>query len=319
MAEGKKGITGIETIIVLIVLILFAVIYFAWLKDFRILGEKLGDYEICKASNLENAKLKLKAYNFVLDERKDSPYNAANKCKTEYVNVQKGKEMQTISESMAGCWDKYLEGKQRLFETEDNTYCAFCSVLTFNDKNQISGLTDYLMQNEAKGKNKKYFEYLTDVKITNDVMQVVENENLKKLYKIDTSKPLAVIFLMSKNIYPDSLLKLSAVQTGGIGAIAGGAAGATAVAGLLVYSGVGVCFGGAAVTLGASCVLGGLLIGIGTIVGAAGGGGAGLMVGSVHDPDIDAKILLVPYTKEDLSKLKCTKLEGKDQLEIKKY
>ena len=312
---NKKSEMGFELIVTLAVVIGFAIIYFVWLKDYRIFGEKLTDYEICKFSNLENAKLKLKIINQVAAERKGA---IGNKCKTEYANVPKGKELDTIAKKMAGCWDQYLEGKEDLFETEDNNYCAFCSVLTFEDKKQLTGLTNYLMEKEAPEKGgKKYYEYLRGTSVTNDVFKQVEASHLNELHVIDTSKPQAVIFIMGKTVNPGSLTGTSSVESGVIGGGIGAAAGGIAVGGLLVKTGVGLCLGGI-VTGFSSCFAGAFLVTIGGGVGIVAGGTTGYLIGSNYDPNLDTKILLWPYTNEDLSKLKCTKLEGKDRLDIKK-
>jgi len=111
MKTKKADSMELQVIIVLIVVIAFALIYFSWLKDFRTTGEKLGDNIICKNSNYENAKLKLKIDNQVIQERR------GNKCKTEYLNVPKDQELKFIADKMAGCWDQkgYLLQKTILF------------------------------------------------------------------------------------------------------------------------------------------------------------------------------------------------------------
>lgn len=303
MKAKQADSMGLQFIVALIVVIGFALIYLVWLKDFRIFAEGLEDYEICRFSNIENAKLKLKLSNQVIAERK------GNKCKTEYIDVPKGKEIETTAKKMAGCWDQYLEGKEELFETESDNYCAFCSVLTFEDKKQLKGLTNYLMDKEAsdatdiKQSSKKYYYYMPRTTVTNDLYREVENSHLNDLHIIDISKPQAVIFTMGKTVNPGSLIGQSSIKSATIGAAAG-----SVLAGLTIV-GVGLC---TAFTAG---LCSGGVLGIGAVVG----GGTGYMIGSNYNPDRDTKILLWPYTKEDLDKLKCTKLEGKDRLDIKKY
>lgn len=305
----KADSTGMKFVIALIITVAFALIYLLWLKDFRIFGENLEDYTICKNSNIENAKLRLKINNQVIQERK------GNKCKTEYITVPKDKELEFVAKKMSLCWDIYLEGKEELFETEDNNYCAFCSVLTFKDKKQLNGLTNYLIEHQAPTQGKSYYQYLTRTVVTDEIFQEIENSQLNDLHTIDTSKPLAVMFVMGKNVYPDGIIKASSVTTGGIGAIAGGAIGSTAIAGVLIKSGIGLCIGIPVV----GCTIGAILVGVGGVTGALALGVPGYFIGSHNNPDLDTKILLWPYTKEDLSQLKCTMLEGKDRLDIKKF
>ncbi|MBI4452416.1 hypothetical protein HY637_03230 [Candidatus Woesearchaeota archaeon] len=306
-ACNRKANMGFRFLVVLVITMVFVLIYTLWLKDYRIFGNNLSDYLICKNSNLESAKLKLKAplpkpfSNEVLDERK------GNRCKTEYVTVAESKELEIISKKMAQCWDMYLEGKERIFETEDNNYCAVCSVLEFEDKKQLTGLTDYLIRQPAQNQQgKTYFQYLTRVKFDKDVQTELENPQLKDLDRLDTSRPLAVIFTMEKNAYPGSWTGYSSLRTGTISGLAGGV-----VSGLFVV-GVGTCSG---LTLG---LCGGLII-LTTTLGAGQFGTMGYAIGSTYNPDTDTKVVLWPYNNQDLQKLDCTMLEGKDSLEIKKF
>ncbi|MBI2655910.1 glycine zipper family protein [Candidatus Woesearchaeota archaeon] len=308
LPKNKKAASmGFKFLVVLVITMIFVLIYLLWLRDYRIFGENLADYAICKNSNLENAKLRLKIplSNELLDER------AGNKCKTEYLRVAKDRELEIISKKMAQCWDMYLEGKERLFETEDNNYCAVCSVLEFEDKKQLVGLTDYLIRQPAQNQQgKTYFQYLTRIKFEKDVQTELESSHLKQLDRVDTSKPLAVIFTMEKNAYPGSWTGYSSLRTGTVSGIAGGVLAGSLTAGVITCAGL---------TLG---LCGGLIVavvGTATLSGAAIGGTAGYAIGSTYNPDTDTKILLWPYNNQDLQKLDCTMLEGKDSLEIKKF
>lgn len=295
--RNKKAISAFfQFLIIFVVIIAAAIIYLVWLKDFRIHSENLADYTICKNSNLENAKLRLSIDNQNIQQR------IGNKCKTEYTTVSKGKELDTIARKMAGCWDMYLEGKEELFETEDNNYCAVCSVLTFDDKEEIKGLTQYLIEKEIPGNNKKYFTYLNNIIVTNDVLQEVENSHINDLHTIDTSKPQAVIFTMYKDAYPGSWTGYSSTASA-----VGGATAGPILTTLVVVTGYGLC------STGVGCLIGAFFVGF------AGGGAIGYAIGSGYDPDMNTKVLLWPYSNEDLSKLDCTILEGKDRLDIKKF
>ncbi|MEK6946270.1 MAG: hypothetical protein AABX32_01575, partial [Nanoarchaeota archaeon] len=295
MNKRKKSSLGFQFLVVLIITIAGAVMYIAWLKDYRTYTENLEDYTICKNSNLENAKLKLNipTTNEVIQE------HSGNKCKTEYVNVPKNKELEFTARKMAACWDMYLEGKEALFDTTDNNYCAVCSVLTFENTQEVRGLTQYLIENNAPNKGETYFQYLANTVVTNDEFNKIKNSNLNDLHAIDTSKPQSVIFVMYKDAYPGSWTGYSSTRSAVVGATAG-----PILTTLAVVTGYGLC------STGVGCLLGAFL------VGAAGGGVTGYAIGSSYGPDMNSKIVLWPYTQEDLSKLKCTMLEGKDKLEI---
>ena len=288
----KADSMGLQFIIVIIVAIAFAVIYFFWLGDYKAFGDKLADYQICKSSNYESALLKLSLNNWAIEQRK------GNKCKTEYIDVKKDKELETIAKTMAGCWDMYLEGKKEIFETKDANYCAFCSVLTFEEKKDLKGLTTYLMEKKVPNREITYYDYLTRTTVTKDTFQEVENSELNK-HAFGTEIPLSVIFVMQKNANPGSLTGQSSTQNAAEGASLG------SVAGLAISLGFGLC------SSVVGCTVGAFLIGAGTAA-------TGYLIGSNYGPNLDTKILLWPYTQEDLKKLDCTILEGQDNLEIKK-
>jgi len=290
----KKGTSvGIQFLVVLIAALIFGFALLLLMKQFSIFGENLADYTICKQSNLANAKLKLKIGNQALNEP------TQNKCKTEYVTVKKGMEIKTISKRLALCWDEYLEGKEDIFETGDNTFCAICAVLSFEDKKIISGeeLTNYLVKTNVPQKGISYYQYLTNLPVQDiispEIMPGYTNQG------IDTSKKWATIFIMGKDQYPESPIGQSSIKTAAQGATI------SAVGGGLVLIGFGLCAG--VIT----CSVGAILI-------AVGGGTTGYLIGSDKDPSINSRVLLWPYTNEDLAKLKCTVLEGRDSLQIRK-
>ena len=300
MKIKKNGFIGLQVIIILIVLIGFTIIYFFWLKDVRTTGDNLADYTICKNSNLENAKLKLKIKNQVIDER------VGNRCKTEYLKVPKDQELNFMAKKLASCWDQYLEGKELLFETRDNTYCVVCSVLYFDDKDkEISDFSSYLFENQVPFKRElSYMEYLNRVIITDKDIDSVKNAELSgDLKPIATNTDYAVLFVQGENVYPRSVIAASSVQTSMWGTIIGGTIGFVLVAvGAVTCPFTGIAAGG-------TC----WLIAVG--VGVAAGGGVGYYLGSSSDPDVDTLVYLWPYN--ELHDFDCTRLEGQDQLLVK--
>jgi len=313
MKTEKVGAMGLQVIIVLVVLIGFAIIYLFWLKDFRTAGDNLSDYAICKNSNIENANLKLKIDNLVIQEGK------GNRCVTEYLKVPKKQELNFIARKLAGCWDQYLEGTQALFKTEDNTYCVLCSVLELEEDKDLTGLTSYLMENKVPfKKDLSYYEYLSRSIVTNEVLRQVKDAELlgqsgsagsgsvdpNALPPLNTEPPLAIIFVQGKDINPGSLTGLTSIE----GAVLG--AEVVVIGGTLVLIGAGLCSTIVGCTVGAGFLL-------------VGGGLLGWFTGSGFDPDTDSRILLWPYVTdvegEGLGKLECTILEGQDQLLVKTY
>ncbi len=306
MKRAENENLGMQTIIVLTITLVSVLLFLLFIKNFRESATGTSDYTICKESNLGNAKLKIKIGNMPFSER------SGNNCKTEYVKAPKGQELTFIAQKMANCWDMYLEGKEELFETKDGNYCAVCSVIDFEDKQKpVTGLPYYLLSTKLPSKDTTYYEYLSATTVKNDIRTTLQNTELNQKHLIDTTIPVAVMFTTAKDVYPGSLTGESSVYTGVIGSSAGVITGT--LAGTLLVAGIGLC--GTIV----GCVKGIFLIGLSTgVIGGLGGGSLGMAIGSNNNPDLDTKLLLIPYTKEDLSKLQCTRLEGRDYLEIKK-
>ncbi len=313
----KADELGFQTIVVILIILIGFILAFKWIPTFKEVYKNNMDYELCKDSNLANAKLKLTVpgTNQILTERE------GNKCKTEYVKAPEDGEIPFIAKKMVNCWDMYLEGKADLFETADNNYCAFCSVIDFENKDaRLEGLPSYLLKNEVKGTGKTYYEYLTSITVKKDTLAQYENSPLSKL-KIDTSNPAAVVFVSAKNANPGSLTGQSSAVEGGVSAGVGAGVGTVigAIAGYSIVTGLGLCTTVVLCLFGGGLVAFGTILTTGTVIGGAGGATAyGMAVGANYAPDRDSKILLIPYEKNTLEKLKCTRLEGQDYLEIKK-
>ncbi|MFC1648987.1 hypothetical protein ACFL1B_06060 [Nanoarchaeota archaeon] len=113
-----------------------------------------------------------------------------------------------IASAMAGCWDSYGSGKLRLF-SDEGTYCQVCDVVEFQDSGQqISGLFEYLKDNDVPNKGITYTEFLTghsteradklsDVREAYDILEQ-ENSALLGQQTLDTSKKYSVIFVYSR-------------------------------------------------------------------------------------------------------------------------
>lgn len=261
-------------------------------------SEDLTDYRICKDGNrgIIQARLKLLG-DWVIAEK------GIKHCRTEPVNVKKGQEYETIAKKMSLCWDEYLEGKEALFKTKDNDYCAFCSVLEFEDKNKkLNQLSKYLSNNKASATGEKtYMEYMTGIESKENKITHLENLELDNL-NIDTSKKLAVMFIIYKDAYPGSIINQPQTLTAFGGTAAGTVIGTVAV-GLSYIGGLGLC----STIIG--CSAGAFLI-------AGAGGASGYLIGSDRSEDWRAKILVTEYDKQNLEQLKCTQLEGLDHLKI---
>ena len=221
---GKKGYSEVTLVAVFAVLAILGLVFILPLfGKTKAYAENLTDYRICKDGNRAVVLTRLKAFDWVIAEQ------GVKHCKTEKVKVQTGKEYEAIAKKMAQCWDQYLEGKEELFETQDNNYCAFCSVLEFEDKTKkLNELSKYLVNNKLLNSEETYIGYLSEIDAKGDDKTKLENMELKNNVFIDTSNRLAVMYVMYKDAYPGVIGQPRTLTF--IGGAAAGAATAAAVA-----------------------------------------------------------------------------------------
>lgn len=297
-------------VVIAILTVISLLIIFPLFNKTKEISEDMTDYRICKDGNRGVVFTRVNLQNWVIAEQ------GVQHCRTEKVKVASGKEYETIAKKMALCWDEYLEGKEELFETKDNNYCAFCSVLDFEDKTKkLNGLAKYLNENKLPNDNEKtYMSYLSGIEAKGDDKKKIENLELQSNAFIDTSKQQAVMFVMYKDAYPGLIN-----QPQGALMFFGGAGGA--VLGGLVGTGLGIYYLGAAALCvnplaPISCIAGVALFTVGVTAGAGIPISAGYLIGSDRSADWSAKILVTEYNKQQLGKLNCARLEGYDYLKI---
>ena len=296
--------------IVTIATLLLLVVIFARIRD---IGENSVDKEACKQSIRLNAHTKLTSV-VGFDAGKylvDRYGNVVNiQCATEYLVVKGDKPeilQKKIADSMVDCWQMYGEGDLEVFDTKDNNYCAVCSRLEFKEETQLPGFTKFLMTNQAPRQETTYLEYFqgagrrcgADSLSEEEIATLVDQSGLNELDTLDTSSPLAVMFVMDKTTHPDSLFGTGKIKLGKLETTTFGIFGGTAIAG----AGLVLC-----ATI-AGCTVGGPLIIIGTLIGASVAGGVGgYMVGAACTADYGAYVALWDYS--DLKSLNCTYLES---------
>jgi hypothetical protein len=160
-------------------------------------------------------------------------------------------------------------------------------------------------------KGKTYLEYLQGVQVTDYINNYYENSELSTQDFLSTKEPIAVMFVMGKNAFPNASYEGTKVETTPGGALVGGAT----VTGVTVLTIIVTALAGVpACTNPLTCIA---WIGvIGTVVGGGGGAVAGYMVGSTRTADWNSWVMLWPYDK--LNEMKCTYMESKaGQLEIR--
>lgn len=302
----NKGVSSDAFLLVIlaIIAVISIIFIFPLIREMGNVSEDLSNYHICRDGNIASVKSRVKLFDWVVAEQ------GVKHCRTERVNVPTGKEFETISKKMVQCWDMYLNGKEEIFQTQDANYCAFCSVLEFDDKGKsLNGLTGYLADNYVPATGEKYLQYLTEIEVTNNNKKEFYNFDLQNKLPFDTSKNLAVMFVMYKDAYPTSITNGQIIsQPSVLTAWGGTAVAATAtfiVNGISYVAGLGLC----------STLVG---CGAGIILVGTAGGLTGYLIGSDRSADWRAKLLVTEYDKQKLEQLKCTQLEGLDYLKIQK-
>jgi len=314
----KLAVIIVAVVVILILLVLYA--------GFRDSGISAVDKEACRQSIRLNAYTKLRTRTgtdlgtYIVDRYGN---RVDLQCSTEYLKVTTSdpdRMKKQIADTMVDCWQMYGEGNLEVFDTRDGNYCAVCARLEFEEGEQLAGFTRFLMDSQAPQQDKTYLQYFQAAGQRCDASAMApaqfkesyENSQLTDMDTLDTSEPLAVMFVLTKNAYPDGVFetgKLEAAMTAaGPAALVGGVAG--------VIAGIALC------SSGIGCVAGGPLIltiisgatlsaGAGATGGIVLGGAAaatGYALGAACTADYDAYVMLWPY--ENLSALNCTYLES---------
>lgn len=202
---NKKAMTTKSFSIVVIIIVLIAgfIILFQFEEIVGKRALQISEDNKCKASVWAAIKAD--------DWRSD-----VIECPTNYVEIGKQdpeKTKKTIADSIARCWDRFLEGKELLFSHDPSlfggdkaAYCNVCSVFEFKEQEPIYDFGKYLVDNHVPfifsgRKNQTYFEYLQGIHINEDVEDMIKNE-ISEDTVIDTSKKYTALFVYSKDPSP---------------------------------------------------------------------------------------------------------------------
>ncbi|MFH1064249.1 MAG: hypothetical protein V1729_04170 [Candidatus Woesearchaeota archaeon] len=255
----------------------------------------------CKASVTAYAKIKNLPIGDVKGDAADID------CPTKFVTIEKSTPLsmrREVADLMYQCWYNYGEGKLRLFSAKDTKFCAVCSVFQFEDKStQLDRMVSFLMSERipsrlADGTRPTYFEYISKVQTSPTVVDAARQTDTNFL---SGTHRYAVMFTYYKQSYWS---KVSGILAGA--AVGGTIAVATvAVAGVITYfsAGTGVVVAGAIVKVGFTTALV-----VGASVGAAVGGTAAGGEVFTEGADWDARLVMTPYSPEDLKNLGCDEI-----------
>jgi hypothetical protein len=157
-------------------------------------------------------------------------------CPTRGVTV-KGTDEEKVKEQLAKemryCWGMWGQGKLQLFGDKDNVYCHICSIVRTDEVQSVTGLPDYLDTHMAN-KSVTYAQYLAGQK--SGKVFIGDQFNDAATTKLDTSKPVAVIFYYAKgHTFMERLW--NTMTRPATAATAGGAAGAVVGYGIASIAG----------------------------------------------------------------------------------
>lgn len=207
-------------------------------------------------------------------------------CSTDYYHVKTDdpeRIKEIVADEMAACWSIYGEGEKELFDTKDETFCVVCSRLTFEKEVLVDNFVYYLGTHNIPAGQQSYFEYLNRMPFENYIDNLYDSTALKVHDRFRTNYPLAVMFIMEKDAYPD---RATDTLTGmRYGQIVGSLA---APFGMLISGPLGFFGSMAFFTISGSTI--------------------GFIAGSDPSAVWDARILLWDY--EQLKVLPCTYMEG---------
>lgn len=298
----RKGDIEINLLGIMILAVIILFVSVAFYKNVIDTSKDIAKSEACKRS-VQFSNIKLKPDNLegaaqaIYDMFKDQFGNPVRlDCATRYVHI-KGDDPEAyktqIADEMVLCWDTYGQGLKELFDTKDNNYCVICSRMTFEENEKIMDFTAFLQDHEPRGKGKTYWKHLMGVEMIDFQATHYENSKLRQYDNFNTDFPLAVMYLLGKDAYPDAFIEAS--NTEGALWMSGG--------GLIV----GVIAGGLLCSTGVGC--GAVLI-MATAVGGTGvGAGFGYLIGSDRSADWDARIGLWNYN--EIKDLDCTYMEAR--------
>ena len=251
--------------------------------SYRQSTESILDKSICKKSVQSNSNLRFS----------DIASNVEIKCPTLFIKVDSDDEkvvFENLALALADTWDEFLQGKSEIFETKTEDFCVIRRVVEFKQAKTYKGFFDYTVQHNPKQAKMSYFSYLTNVDVTKGEATLSRNLELRNADVIDTSKPYVAVLIFAKKQ--------------NIGKVLGAKAGAEigAVTGIITAGGFILATGGTGALAGTQIVTG--TTGLFTAVGAL----SGFMLGSSYPANWDAGMMLIPYTKENIDALDCTKL-----------
>ena len=277
-------------IVVLIVCIIILVLLMLYI------GKITESFKI----NTEVSRCKTSIYAFAkLHARGSTIKQQTISCPVHKLVVSKEEDiLPMVAKEMAVLWDNFGEGKLDLFSPEDEVFCVLGSHITFSGiKKEMHGLLPYL--NEHAYKQTSYLEYLTGIPSSTVTKSQLLSPQLQPLDKIDTSHPLGILFVYNKDT---KMTKQEGVVYGlGIGTVVGAVAG---IATLFYFPPGGISLLG--ITIISPLLIGTAQVASVTAISSIALATTGYLFGHDESAEWDARILSIPFTPKEISRLPCT-------------
>lgn len=120
-------------------------------------------------------------------------------CPVEYITIpdtNENDQRRMIADAMYRCWYNYGEGNIKLFSANDQKFCAICSLIQFEDKeDSLDGLPYWLMTQKVplkrEGHYPTYYEFICGNKPSTEALQKIRQEDIALL---QGSKKYATLF-----------------------------------------------------------------------------------------------------------------------------
>lgn len=135
-------------------------------------------------------------------------------CPTRFVDIADGKAhdmKRDVADLMYYCWRNFGAGNLYLFDTNDDKFCAICSVFEFDDKDaDLNGFTSFLMTEHipvesSKGYRPTYYEYVTGGEPSRELLFEASKADE---YAISASQRYAVVYTYHQQGYWNKVFDL---------------------------------------------------------------------------------------------------------------
>jgi len=279
----KRGLQ-IDITSILILAIILLVLFSPWIIETLLDFQAKTPKDICKASVLSNAVLRIGKLEFV----------SAVQCYTQdYEISERDKEevKKELATHFTDCADQFLQGKRELF-SDDAVFCHVCSTISFEQKGKtITGFKKYLFETHMPKTEGTYAQFLAGYESPGAAALGIQQTSFLQEDTLDTSKTYAPVF-----VYVRGKDKIQQYAT-------------TAGSVSLIVLGLGIAAKGGIITATTFWTVKGAVVGLLTTTVGLTIAGVGALIEIFGGPDTEwmAVTQFMEYSPEALKSLGCEK------------